>query len=209
LGRVRDFGLGPVAEIVKQSGAVGFGPDADFAGVFESVVFPGERFFAVKGDDEEMVFEINAERVPLAGGDFGVDAFLFRALALNCVIDGDVVLERIGAGYVVVIFILAAPYDAACLVLFAGDWLELHFDEAVFEAGVVFDADGIGGFTGLFEDIGFAGCGIICDDHPFGGAGAGMGGGPARWRSAGFEVIEVDGAGQCETSQKRARSCEC
>src|SRR5436190_2181845 len=47
-----EFSLGAIAEIVKQGGAVGLGPNADLAGVFEGVVLPGEGFFAVKGDDE-------------------------------------------------------------------------------------------------------------------------------------------------------------
>jgi len=91
----------------------------------------------------------------------------------------DVVFEGVGAGDVIVVSIFAAPEDAAGLVLLAGDGLELHFDKAVFQAGIVFDADGIGGFAGLFQDVWFAGCGVVGDDLPFGLALAGFGGGPA------------------------------
>ena len=38
LVRLADFSISAVREIVKQRGAVGFGPDADFASLLESIV---------------------------------------------------------------------------------------------------------------------------------------------------------------------------
>src|SRR2546430_3945091 len=155
LGGSGGVGFGSVGEVVKKGNAVGFGPDADFAAVFEGIIFPGERLFAVESHDEEMIFEVNAEHVPLAGGDFGVDALLFGALAIDGVVDGDVVFQCVGAGNVIVVFVFAAPDDPAGLVLFAQDRFEFHFDETVLELRVVFDADRVRSLAGLFEDVGF------------------------------------------------------
>src|SRR5882672_9032030 len=203
-----DFGVGAVAEVVKEGRAVSFGPKADFAGVFEGVIFPDKGFLAVEGDYEVAILEIHPQGVPAAGSDFGKNAFLFGALAAYGVVDGDVVFEGVGAGDIIVVGIFAAPNDAAGLVFLAGDGLELHFDKAVLETGVVFDADGIGGFAGLFEDVRLAGSGVVGNDLPFGFAFAGFGGRPAgRW-SAGFEVIEVDGVGEGDGSGEAGHNCE-
>ncbi len=58
------------------------------------------------------------------------------------------------------------------------------------------------GLAGLFEDVRFAGGGIIGNDFPFGVAFAGFGGGPAGRRRARFEVVEVDGVGEGETGSE-------
>src|SRR5260221_1516325 len=207
LGSAGDFGICAVGEIIKQRGAVGFGPEADFASVLEGVIFPYESPLAVKGDDEIVVFKVNAQGVPFVGSDFRVDAFLFTALAVYGVVDGDVAFEGIGAGDVIVVGIFATPEDAAGLVFLAGKGLELHFDKAVFEVGILFDADRVGGFAGLFQDVGFAGSGIVGNDFPFGLAAAGLRGGPAgRWR-AGLEVVEVGGVCRCDAKRKGADKC--
>src|SRR5689334_5964800 len=107
-------------------------------------------------------------------------------------IDGDIVFQRIGAGDVVIVFVLAAPDNASGLILFAGNGLEFHFDKAVPKAGVVLDANGVRRLAGLFEDIRSAGRGFVLFDSPNGFAFAGLSGSPAgRWR-AGPEVIVVD-----------------
>src|SRR5262245_55727983 len=106
--------------------------------------------------------------MPLARRDFGVDALLFGALPIHRVIDRDVILEGVGARDIVVIGVLATPDHSASLVFLTGDGFELHFDEAVFEAGVVFNANRVGGNAGLFEDVGFAGGRVVGNDFPFG-----------------------------------------
>ena len=73
--------------------------------------------------------------------------------AFDGVIDRDVVFEGIGAGDVVVVCILAAPDDAAGLIFFPGDRLELDFDETVFDAGVFLETDRIGRRAGLFQHL--------------------------------------------------------
>src|SRR5947208_17014722 len=60
-----DFGIGAVAEIVKERGAVSFSPEADFAGLFERVVLPDKSPLAVEGDNEIVVLKIHAQSVPL------------------------------------------------------------------------------------------------------------------------------------------------
>src|SRR6266480_7700985 len=85
--------LDAVNEIVEQGDAVGLGPNTDLAGVLESVVLPLQGFLAVKDDGKIVAVKIHAECVPLIGGDFYVGAFLLGALALDGVIDGNVVFE--------------------------------------------------------------------------------------------------------------------
>ena len=60
--------------------------------------------------------KIHPQSVPHAGGDFGFRAFERYALAADGVVDGHVGFERIGARYVVIVGVLAAPDDAAGLV---------------------------------------------------------------------------------------------
>src|SRR5437773_10103222 len=112
--------------------------------------------------------------MPPVRSDLGVDALLFAALAIYGVINRDVVFQRVGAGDVLVFFIFATPDHAAGLIFLAGDGLEFHFDKAVFQARVVLEADRVGSFAGLFQDVGFAGSGIVGHDLPFGLARAGL-----------------------------------
>ena len=119
-------------------------------------------------------------------------------------VDADVILEGVGASDVIVVRVFAAPDNAARLVLFAGHRLELCFDKTVFETCIVLNTDGVSRFARLLQDIGFAGCGIIRDDFPFGFALAGFGGGPAGRRRTGFEIVEGDGVGECCAGGKGA-----
>src|SRR5207249_4235428 len=147
-------------------------------------------------------------RMPPVGSDLGVDALLFAAFAVYRVINRDVVFQRIGAGDVIVVFVFATPDHAARLVFLAGDGLELHLDKAVFQARVVLETDGIRGFTGLFQDVGFAGSGIISHNFPSGLACAGLRRGPAGRRRASFEVVEVDGVGKGDADGETAHECK-
>src|SRR5437762_13126731 len=123
-------------EIVKQGDAVGLRPYPDFTSVLECLVIPLKRGLAVESDFEVIALKINAQRVPLAARDLDLHALLFCALALDRVIDAEVIFESVGAGDVVIVSILRAPDNAAGLVFLACDGLELHFDKTVFEAGV-------------------------------------------------------------------------
>src|SRR5690348_5850683 len=195
--RTNDSLFAAVVEVVEQGDAIGLGPYANFAGILESCVIPFQRFFAVVGHGEMAGLEIDTQSVPLAGGDFPVGSFLFRAAAVDGVVNGDVVFERIGARDVVVVGITGSPDQAAGAIFTAGYGFELHFDIAVFQAGVVLDADRISSLAGLFEDVGLAGRGIVLFDGPLRRARAGFGGGPAGRRRAGGSIIEIHGVGNC------------
>ena len=80
--------------------------------------------------------------MPRARGNFGVRALERNTLAADGVVDGHVGFERVGARYVVIVGVLAAPDHAASLVFLARNGLELHLNEAIFELRVVLDADG-------------------------------------------------------------------
>ena len=66
---------------------------------------------------------------------------LLGALAIDGVINRDVVFQRIGSRDVIVVGVLEAPDQATGLVFFAGDRLELDFDEAVLQVRVVLEAN--------------------------------------------------------------------
>ena len=121
-------------------------------------------------------------------------------------INSDVVFEGIGAGDVIIVRIFASPDDTPRLILFAGDGLELHFHKAVFETGIVLNADRIGCLTRLLQDVRFARRGIVGNDFPSGFALAGLGRGPTRRRCSGFEIVGVDGVGGCEAGCEGAHN---
>src|SRR2546428_13903625 len=66
----------PIGEIVEQGHAVSLGPNTDFAGLGERVVFPFKSKLAVEGHLELVPLEVHAQSVPLVGGNFHVSPFL-------------------------------------------------------------------------------------------------------------------------------------
>ena len=89
-----------------------------------------------------LALEFDAQRVPLGRSDlllYAVTALAAHdvqgaALARDRLVKHDIVFQRIGAADVVVVLVLHAPDDPARLVFLAGEGLELHLDEAVFDA---------------------------------------------------------------------------
>src|SRR5207247_10841567 len=110
----------------------------------------------------------------------------FGKPSIHRVVDRDVVLKRIGARDVVVVWIFGPPDEAAGLIFPAGDGFELHFHETVFQARLILEADWVGSSTGLFQHVGRAGRGRIFFTGPLRVAGAGRGRGPAGRRRARF-----------------------
>ncbi len=100
-----------------------------------------DYFVAVKRDAEFVAREVHPERVPDAGRDLRVDVFERHAFAADRVINRDVVFERVRARDIVVVRVPHAPDHTAGLIFFSRNRLELHFNEAVREVGVVFDAN--------------------------------------------------------------------
>src|SRR6266487_7145583 len=142
------WSLTAVAEIIKQLHAIGFGPDANHSSFGKGFVVPLDGFLPIERHGEMIAAEVHPQGVPLVGGDLHVRSFLLCPLAFDRVINGHVVFERVGARYVIIVGVLGSPDDAASLVFLAGDRLELHFNEAVFEARAVLQADRVCGFTG-------------------------------------------------------------
>src|SRR2546430_10042225 len=61
--------------VVEQRYAVSFCPNADFAGVRETLISRFDYFVAVKSDREFVSLEIHAQRVPDTRFHFCLDAF--------------------------------------------------------------------------------------------------------------------------------------
>src|ERR1039458_4282170 len=194
----------PATEVVEDRHAIGLGPDPDVSRIREGRVLDFEHGLAIEDDLEVVALEFHAQRVPLEWGDLflyavaalAADDFQDAALAGHRLVEHDVVLQRVGAADVVVVLVHDAPDDAARLVFFAGQGLELHLHRAVFEGGIILDADGIRPLARLFQHVRFAGRGVVLLDAPFGRAGACQGADPMGWKCAGFSVIEADCFGQ-------------
>src|SRR5689334_290634 len=122
--------LDAVGEVVEERHAVGLGPHADRARPRDMVVLELDAGRAVEGNADARAGEPDRERMPLPRGD-GRRHILDRgAAAILRVVERDVVLERIGAGDVVVVAVLPTPDDAAGLILLALERLEPHLHEA-------------------------------------------------------------------------------
>src|SRR5215211_6422105 len=93
--------------------------------------------------------ELHAKSVPVAGRDWFLHAVPAlashdverTALSVHSLVKHHVALERVRACDVVVVRILRTPDHAAGLIFLAAEWFEFHFNETVFEIGVVLDAN--------------------------------------------------------------------
>src|SRR5439155_17024362 len=136
--------------------------------------------------------------MPFASSNLHVCSLLFGTPAVYGVVDGYIVFERVGAGDVVIVRVPRAPDHTTGLVFLAGNRFEFHLNDAVLEAGIVFDAHRKGSSPGLFQDVGFAGRGSIRLDRPLRLTGSRFRSRPARRWYARFQVVEVDGLSHCK-----------
>src|SRR5438105_12901584 len=111
-------------------------------------------------------------------------------------INGDVILQRIGAGHVIIISILPAPDQSSGLIFLAGYWLEFDVHKAVLEDGVGIDAPQVGSVPGLFQNIRFARRGGISNHGPFWSSFASHAALPLAGKRANLFFIEVERAGE-------------
>src|ERR1700730_6078512 len=181
-----------VTEIIEQRHAFRFAPDAHLSRILERLVIPVDGFLAIEHHREMVALKIYPEAVPLVRRHLHIRPLLFRTAAVYCVVDGDVVLERVGTGDVVVIRVLRAPCEAPSLVILARQGLELYFHKTILDVAVVPEADGIGGHTRLFEDVRFTRSRAVLYHHPPRGARAGLCRRPAIGGLAGLILIKID-----------------
>ena len=97
--------------------------------------------------------KLHPQAVPFIGGDLHVRTLFLGPSAINRMVDGYVVLERVGSGDVVIVRVLGAPDNPAGLVFLPGNRLELHFHRTVLDARIVLQADGIGRHSRLLQDV--------------------------------------------------------
>ena len=134
--------------------------------------------------------QLDAQRVPLASGDWEVRALELRALAVEEMVNADVALDGVRTGDVVIARILHAPNDSARLVFLAAHGLELHFHEAVFQSRSLLECERITRRAGLLQRMGLARCGGVGHDGPHGFAFAGLRAGPAGRQRAGLGLVK-------------------
>src|SRR5262249_3159855 len=116
-----DFLMAFDREVVELDDRVGFGPEADPAGILESVVRRVQDFRPVEPDYEVVSRGFELERVPGVLGHLDRLVLECPATARDRVVDGAIVLIGIAPGDVVVVGILVAPDHAESLVHIAGD----------------------------------------------------------------------------------------
>src|SRR5262249_345394 len=146
----------PVGNFVEQRHTVGLCPQSDLSRSRESRVFDLEQLSAVVENAKAAAFELHAQGKPRIGRDrnrdsvasLPADGTKWGAHTFDGLVEHDVVLERIGPDYVVVVRISSPPDNSARAILGAGNGLELYLNEAVFDVGVVPQQQGVSGSTG-------------------------------------------------------------
>src|SRR6202008_1427927 len=145
-----------VTEIVEYGDAVGLGPYADRARAGDVRIVQLDVALAVERNSDVRADELDMQHVPGVRGNRGVDVLDRDAPAVLGVIERDVVLQRVGAGDVVVVPVFPAPDDAARLIFLARKRFELHLDVAVGDRNVTLHAPGKVSASGLLEHVGRA-----------------------------------------------------
>src|SRR5262252_4376825 len=165
----------PVGDFVEQRHTIGLCPQPDLSRSRESRVFDLEQLSAVVENAKAVAIELHAQGKPRIGWDrnrdsvasLPADDIKCAAHTFDGLVEHDVVLERIGPDYVVVVRISSPPDNSARAILGAGNGLELYLNEAVFDVGVVPQQQGVSGSTGLFDDLRIRRCGLVVFDRPF------------------------------------------
>src|SRR5438034_8003792 len=149
-----------VTKIVERREAVWLCPNTDFARVLKRVVIPFDRFPSIERDGEMITLETHPQRVPRAGSDLHIRAFLLGTLAFDGVVNRHVVFESVRARNVVIVRVLQAPDNAARLVFLACNRFEFHVDKAVFDARAVLETNRESRLPRLLQHVRFAWSGI-------------------------------------------------
>src|SRR5207244_5414341 len=136
----RSFSCAAVAEIVEDGDAVGLGPHAHRPGAADVLVFQLDVALAVERYGDAAAGEFDAQNVPLAFRDRGIDILEGDAAAALRVVERNVIFQGIRAGHIVVVAVLPAPDDAAGLIVRARERFEFHLDVAVGDRNVALDA---------------------------------------------------------------------
>src|SRR3954469_21697487 len=96
--------------------AVGLGPQRDPAGFGKALVGNAEQSLAVVSDGEPVALGAQAERMPLLRGHFQICAAELFAPAIDHPVEADVILQRIGAGDIVIVGVPQPHHDARGLI---------------------------------------------------------------------------------------------
>src|SRR5207248_1357478 len=108
-------------EIVEPGHAVGLGPHARQARILELIVVSLEENFAVEADLEVVALDAELERMPFPRGNFRIGSRELPAVAVDNLVQADVVLQRIGASDVIIVLVLITGDQAPGLIGLSGN----------------------------------------------------------------------------------------
>src|SRR3989442_1444069 len=134
--------------------------------------------------------------MPLVRSNLYPGPLSLGAAPVDCIVDGDVVFQRIGACDIVIVRIPGTPDQPASLIFLSRNSFEFDFDESVLQVGIFFDAHGIRRLTRLLKHVRLARRSVIFFHGPFRLARSGLCRGPAGRRFADLKSIEIDRLGK-------------
>src|SRR5215472_13494988 len=120
-------------QVVELDDRIGLRPDAKLARLREGLVMGIDDLLSVEEDLEVVALRLHCQLVPFPRGHLPVPARELPAVALDHVVEADVVLERVRTGHVVVVGVLQAEDQATTLVTLSGDRLALHGEPEVLQ----------------------------------------------------------------------------
>src|SRR2546425_1250743 len=156
-------------EVVEVDDTHGLGPQTELARLRERLVVGVDDLVAIEEYLEAVPVRLDRQVVPDATLHCAVPTGELDALAFHDVIEPDVVLERVGAGDVVVVRVLEAEDESTALVDLAGNRLAFHREAEVLHLGSrERDGESVVGLVrvGLSEDIRRARRVLISLDDP-------------------------------------------
>src|SRR6266851_4447508 len=134
-----------VGHLVKQRHAVGLCPQPHLSGIGERGILDLKQLFAIEGHAEARAFEVDTQAVP--GVNWNLNGCPITSLppdniertadTVDGLVKNDIVLKRVGPRHIIIVRIFCPPNNAGGTVLGPGDGLELHFNEAVLDVGVI------------------------------------------------------------------------
>ena len=118
-------------QIIEVGDGIGFRPDANLAGLTEGCVSGVHDLLSIPKDNEPLTTRFNPQCMPHPAGDSSTPTGQLPAASVHHTIESHILFKGVGSGEVVVILVLVAEDESACLVPCTRDWLTLHGEPEV------------------------------------------------------------------------------